>query len=997
MHTKAFKLFISSTFDDFRLERDVLHSKIFPQIFALCESQGFVFQPVDLRWGVTEEAQNDQRTLEICLAEVERCKSFPAPNFLILTGDRYGWIPLPYTIEKTEFDAIIGAVDLDEDRCFLRSWYSLDENQLPASYILRKREGVYQSYEQWSEVEADLHDVILSALPYAGLSATAESKFFTSATEREFAHYINVLSEEEQAKLFCFDREIVGGDESSPKYFNDPFGRLEPFRDKVQSVVLAENLLAAQTTLSNEDSLDVSYLSDFEQRVSSYLKTSIQEQINEFSDSQFEAHEKEVEEFREAASANFVGRVEELQKLSEYLHSDTNDRPLVIAGPSGSGKSALVAKAIKQARSSGINNIIYHPCGVAEISSKLTELLTTTLLQLGLSVDVLREYNAFTDLDAAIQIAEHVLEAFAGQVVLIIDGLEYFENIPNEFSFDIPHQLQGAFKIIVTLRIDDLTDEEKEFSRFGQLLRSPNLIDLGPQAVNEKLQLFTELLRAYGRTVTSDQMEYVRSYLDQDGVLPVHIRFISEMARFWASSESNPSLPKLENLASGYRVFLIENNHHNKRLVERALSILWASVNGIGEGDMIKLLSQDQQLIAEVGNDDYHKNLSGHLPVAVLVRLIEQIRFLLTNTYRGNKVYLKFANPLVEEIIDDVYSSEIVADLLKTIEDKFILGRSDVLFHSAAAGHEHGILSIRLRDRQFNNSSWGAIQVAAMVQQTLEFPETTIEERLEFIKQMSQEKTWLEGYFARLREVRNDHFWHFDEDSYSRIDAISVALARTWFDHASNEKAAYHAYMRSLDAAMNVDIQNRQLLFAEPESDWSKKKIEQVKIYLDEAFALVQRGENQWDDPAMGEHRRALEEWRAKVLALQSHSNGAHGGSNTTTQQRDKFDIDPTAFDSPLREAFSAMNQVESEFEQRYQFGDEEYFCWNLFVGIKRQIAERLIAKYSEGCGISGDQVLAIVGEFMEYWPNTETCCADTDGMMHINEILLALNRIFPN
>jgi len=45
-----FRLFISSTFDDFRQERAVLQTKVFPKIKDYASSQGYVFQPIDLRW-----------------------------------------------------------------------------------------------------------------------------------------------------------------------------------------------------------------------------------------------------------------------------------------------------------------------------------------------------------------------------------------------------------------------------------------------------------------------------------------------------------------------------------------------------------------------------------------------------------------------------------------------------------------------------------------------------------------------------------------------------------------------------------------------------------------------------------------------------------------------------------------------------------------------------------------------------------------------------------
>src|SRR5262245_55597622 len=106
MFIKAFRLFVSSTFADLAQERGLLQSKVFPNLDAYCAAKGYQFHAVDLRWGVNEEAQLDQRTAEICLGEVAAAKRYPSPNFLILVGDRYGWVPLPFAIAEDEFEGV---------------------------------------------------------------------------------------------------------------------------------------------------------------------------------------------------------------------------------------------------------------------------------------------------------------------------------------------------------------------------------------------------------------------------------------------------------------------------------------------------------------------------------------------------------------------------------------------------------------------------------------------------------------------------------------------------------------------------------------------------------------------------------------------------------------------------------------------------------------------------------------------------------------------------
>src|ERR1035437_2386173 len=94
--SRTIRLFVSSTFSDMKAERDALQRDVFPRLRQFCLSNGFRFQPIDLRWGVPEEAGRDNRTMRICLRELRRCRSGgPKPNFLVLLGDRYGWRLLP--------------------------------------------------------------------------------------------------------------------------------------------------------------------------------------------------------------------------------------------------------------------------------------------------------------------------------------------------------------------------------------------------------------------------------------------------------------------------------------------------------------------------------------------------------------------------------------------------------------------------------------------------------------------------------------------------------------------------------------------------------------------------------------------------------------------------------------------------------------------------------------------------------------------------------------
>ena len=81
-------IFISSTFHDMQLERDVLSRSIFPRLRGRLGA-GVSLQEVDLRWGVTEAGGVNEGAVNICLDEVVAA----SPLIFGLVGFRVGWRP----------------------------------------------------------------------------------------------------------------------------------------------------------------------------------------------------------------------------------------------------------------------------------------------------------------------------------------------------------------------------------------------------------------------------------------------------------------------------------------------------------------------------------------------------------------------------------------------------------------------------------------------------------------------------------------------------------------------------------------------------------------------------------------------------------------------------------------------------------------------------------------------------------------------------------------
>ena len=80
-------MFVSSTFVDFKEEREILIKKAFREVNRICLDRGVFFTYVDLRWGITSDQSKDGKTISICLREVRGFKIENLTIFLIVLAN----------------------------------------------------------------------------------------------------------------------------------------------------------------------------------------------------------------------------------------------------------------------------------------------------------------------------------------------------------------------------------------------------------------------------------------------------------------------------------------------------------------------------------------------------------------------------------------------------------------------------------------------------------------------------------------------------------------------------------------------------------------------------------------------------------------------------------------------------------------------------------------------------------------------------------------------
>ena len=512
---KAFRLFISSTFEDFKIERDLLQNEVFPKIREYCESKGFSFQPIDLRWGINNEAQLDQKTLPVCLREVRNCASYPHPNFLIMLGDRYGWVPLPYIIDKKEFDDIRKNLK-SSDKQLLDEWYRLDKNQLSEDkdrgcYILKCREGAFVKYEEWYKVEEKIRQILQKASE--NLPEEKKKKYFMSATHHEFEE----ICKNESNKNFIIPIFRRFKNQKQPRNQN-----IENFRQSVENNIPKE----CKHNIINEEidnKFKIYSKAKFIAQIVKKLKANIDAGIKELSSAP-ENFEHNI--FKTQQIDTFLGRQKSLKKIANYLDDET-DTPLIIYSHSGMGKTTLMKKAIEEAEEAtlGKARIFYKFVGADGKSFYKRDLLTDLICEIEGSSQK-DNLNNLSEYDFDKYISELLSSDKDENVVIFIDALDQLK--ATDQLFWLPQKLGKNVKIILSvLKDEEFRDDSIYFENLIKKYGDKNTINLNNDSLSSEAKgLFENFLGKHKRTLTKEQINEVENKLKmQTALLCMHLSY----------------------------------------------------------------------------------------------------------------------------------------------------------------------------------------------------------------------------------------------------------------------------------------------------------------------------------------------------------------------------------------------------------------------------------------------------------------------------------------
>ncbi|MEZ0447400.1 AAA family ATPase [Cellulomonas sp. ICMP 17802] len=572
-----FTVFVSSTFDDFVVERDVLRTLVYPALARHCEARGAQFEAVDLRWGVSRQAVEARQAVQICLAEVDRCvASGMRPDFLVLLGDRLGWRGLPSVLDAELHASLVGglrATGAEAQADSLEALYPrVDDNAVPRCRVLTVSTDEHRA----REVE------VLDALERVVPRTDVLDALLGSVTEQEVRHRL-ACAPVQESSLVAVRRELVPAPAGR---WIDQDDAARPRRERLRADLRRTGQVVPYTVRG-----DPGTEGDDVRAMASELLGRLTRLVDDELDRAESVPRASTERaehlaFAAARGADLVGRDRERAELDAWL-AGPGGGALVVHGPSGSGKSSLLAACVLRA-AAGPVPVVARFVGVTEDSSEPAR-LTASLL------DALREVRPGAG-DPGGSVELQLADALAtwpadDPVLVVVDALDQLGVAP--LSPWLAAERSAGVHLLVSVL------DGTELDVLSEVVPGGRRLALAPLAAVDRGEALEGWLAAAGRSLTREQRTAVLDAAASTG-LPLHLRLLFERARRWPSwADGGPLATDAAGAVGQLLDDLMRPEAHGEVLVGAALAALVASRAGLSGREVVEILSADARVLAD--------------------------------------------------------------------------------------------------------------------------------------------------------------------------------------------------------------------------------------------------------------------------------------------------------------------------------------------------------------------------------------------------------------
>jgi WD40 repeat protein/archaellum biogenesis ATPase FlaH len=695
-HNRTFRVFISSTFEDFQTERELLRARVWPELENYCKLRGATFEAIDLRWGIPANSAEDLDIVSICLDEVERCQKLsPRPNFIAMIGDRYGWRPLPANIPENVFELL----PLKAKNIVIKH-YELDKNANPANYLLSKK--TIDDPGQENEIILQIRTAIGDNYTIPEL----DNFFFKSATHLEidegifkpriqdmedhfFACFRNIREFSKKIKndqIDAFSKKFIDiKQEKGLIHDVDAAVWLNKLRDDIRSILKdkpgqIENYQTSLKDLSANRTLP--YMENMCLDIELWLKNKISEELAEVEKTDsLEIEKLAHQKFKDIRNQTFGGRELLLKELKQKINRSVQRNVICIHGEGGCGKSALLARLISETESEfSAAATTYRFVGATPDSIDLNSLLGGIIDESNANLHTSKEIERVSR-------EEHVaaFNNFLNQqkrkekTIIFIDALDQLNNTGNAHSlYWLPQEVDENMVLVLSVLNGHV------FNSLKKIYPDAAYFDLSPKKRKLEDKEAESMLKALlskkpARRLQRFQVDYILNSF-QKNPLMLNLKLIAENARHWHSFDS---VAAIENKHIGIKEDVNEqikllferwskDDNYGSVFIKNVLALIALSREGISDKEIKDILWKDDAFQKEF-DERKHVNQPevDSLPPIVWSRFFFEIEPFLMEKMSGGTVVYDFFHRLFKVVIKSGITNEESVSFHKLMESYF--------------------------------------------------------------------------------------------------------------------------------------------------------------------------------------------------------------------------------------------------------------------------------------------------------------------------------------
>ena len=533
---RVIRVFISSTFRDMQKERELLIKKVFPELHRVCDERFVAFTEVDLRWGITQEQAAEGRVLPICLEEINRSR----PYFIGLLGERYGWIP-----------------------------------NTVAREVLAK--------EPWLKEHVGGRTSVTELEILHGVLRNPKQAGHTFFYFRDPA-YIATLPESEQSEMV--ERDIP--DDIAALGASQAAIRTQERKDKLRNLKdrIRRSGMPLLDNYPNPEALAAAIRQQFLDLIDQLYP---KDQVPHPLDQEAIGHRT----YARRKLLAYVDRPTHSKALSSFVQGPHTGQGLVVTGDSGSGKTALLADWVTQWRQDHPDYFVFeHYFGATPESASVDGFLRRLLGELKRLADIPEEIPATPEK------MREVLPLWLAQtvgrkpIVLVLDALNQIQgDEPDRHLNWLPRSFPPHVRVIASslrgLALDTLAQRGWSEHRLP-------LTD-----ATERGQMIDAFLGEYRKKLGQKLRDQIVSA--PGSANPLFLRTVLEELRQFGSFDDLPQQVALYLQATTPEALFRQvihrwqgDFHAGREVVSRSLRHLWASRQGLSDGEWLDLLVDEK-------------------------------------------------------------------------------------------------------------------------------------------------------------------------------------------------------------------------------------------------------------------------------------------------------------------------------------------------------------------------------------------------------------------